>query len=217
MSRRLRSLWREDAGFSLVELSVALILSSLIVGTLVTLFFAFSQNVGDTTGKADHQGLAREMIAGIVVELRQAVVTDPNGYAIESLDADRLVFYTMPIDGGTPVRVAYERTDCLEGECELWVRRYAVDGLENGRYTFVGTPFETSFLLSGVLSDQPLFTGVTWSGTPKIKTPVASCGGSSRACSFPLVGITLRSRPIGTSDGARASLEIREEVRLRNV
>lgn len=211
MKRRLDS----DAGFSLVELGVALALSGMVVGTLVTVFLSFSQNVGDSERRAEHQALSRELIAEIVVELRQAMRANPNGDPVESVGPDQLAFYTIQVGSSEPVRTVYERTDCSAGICELWVTRYAVDTFVSGVYTFLSTPREESFLLGGVLEDQPLFYGIDWVGDPKVQVHAASCGGLV-ACDFPLVGITLRSYPLNTSDGARQVLEIQEEVRIRN-
>lgn len=206
---------RGDGGFSLVELSVALILSGIVVGTLVTVFFAFSQNAGDASGKAEHQAQAREAVAEMVTELRQATLADPTAGAVRRLSGDLLDFYSLPVGGGNPVRIVYERMDCVEGRCELWVRRYASTAGENGRFVFAATPYEQSMVLTGVLADQPIFAGADWVGDPKAKVRVSGCT-VDELCDFPLVEITLRSRPSAVSEGARTVLEITEEVRLRN-
>jgi prepilin-type N-terminal cleavage/methylation domain-containing protein len=208
--------FEDDSGFTLIEMSVALILSAMVVATFVSVFFSFSQNAGDANGQAEHQEQARQVIARVVVDLRQAVTADPNGRVIESLTADRLVFYTMVRDQDLPIRIVYERSGCVAGECELVVKRYAVTDFNEGTYTFASTPFEESHLMAGVLADQPLFGGLDWVGDPKVKTTVAACGGSGPECDFPLVSVTLRSVPFGTSEGGRTPLEIREEVRMRN-
>jgi prepilin-type N-terminal cleavage/methylation domain-containing protein len=206
----------DDSGFTLVEMSVALILSAMVVATFVSVFFSFSQNAGDANGKAEHQEQARQVIARLVVDLRQAVAADPNGQVIESLGPDRLVFYTMMRDGDTPIRVVYERANCASAECELLVERYAATDFDDGAYAFATTPYEETRLMSGVLADQSLFIGMDWVGDPKVKTSITACGGSGPACSFPLVSVTLRSMPLNTSEGGRTPLEIREEVRMRN-
>jgi len=215
MIARWRGRIREEGGFTLVEMSVALILSAMVVGTFVSVFFSFSQNAGDTTAKAEHQEMSRQIVASLVVDLRQAVRAEANGYPIESLAPDRLVFYTISRDATEPVRVIYERIGCVEGECTLQVSRFAAVGFEDGDYEFSGAAFEQHALMRGVLADQPLFGGFDWVGDPKVKTTIVSCG-SGADCDFPLVSIALRARPFGTSAGARTTLEIREEVRLRN-
>lgn len=212
MSHRLE----DDRGFTLVELSVTLILSSMVVGTFVTMFFSFSQNAADVTGKAEHQETARGVMVDLVVELRQAVPPGPNADPIAALTGDGITFYTTDIGSSAPVKVVYQRSDCVVGECELHVSRYASTGVSQGAYTFSTAPYEQTLLLGGVLADQPLFAGRRWSGTPKTLTTIASCNGTTVSCAFPLVAITLRSRPANTSAGARTPFEIREEVRLRN-
>jgi len=215
IGRIVRTL-RDDRGFSLIELSVALILSSMVVGTFVTMFFSFSQNAADVTGKAQHQEDAREVMVELVIELRQAVAPGPNDDPIASMTADGITFYTVEIDSSAPVKVVYQRSNCVEGECQLRVTRYASTGMSGDSYTFSTTPYEQSLLLNGVLNDQALFAGQRWSGTPKALTSITSCNGTTVSCAFPLVSVTLRSRPSGTSEGARTPFEVHEQVRLRN-
>jgi len=216
MIRRIARALRDDRGFSLVELSVALMLSSMVVGTFVTMFFSFSQNAADVTGRADSQEQAREVLVEMVVEIRQAVAPGPNSDPIATMTADGITFYTTEIGSAAPVKVAYQRTACDHGECELHRQRYASNGITQGTYTFSGTPFEQSLLLTGVLADVPLFSGGRWSGNPKTLSTVTSCNGTSVSCAFPLVSITLRSYPANTSEGARTPFEMQEQVRLRN-
>lgn len=214
--RRLRSMLRRDGGFTLIEASVTLILSTMVTGAMVTVFMAFSQNSGDAVSRADHQAAAREMIVDIVVEVRQAVIGHPNGQPVEMLRADTVEFYTLAHEAENPVRVRYERTDCVEGECELWVTRWdAVPGT-GPDWEFYDEPREVNFLIAGVLNNEPLFFGVDWQGDPKAKVTIAECGDSLPACRMPIVGVTLRARPLRTSEGARAAIEINEEVRIRN-
>jgi oxidase EvaA len=63
MIRRLRSLVTDEGGFSLIELSVSLILSSLIAASFIAVFYSFSQNTGDLAAKSDVQADARSVIA----------------------------------------------------------------------------------------------------------------------------------------------------------
>lgn len=101
-------------------------------------------------------------------------------------------------------------------ECELWVTRWdAVPGT-GPEWEFYDDPREVNFLIAGVLSDQPLFFGVDWQGEPKVKMTIDECGDGLPACNLPIVGVTLRARPLRTSEGARAAIELNEEVRIRN-
>src|SRR3990172_11543237 len=99
MIRRIVAGLRDDDGFTLIVLSVAMILSSMVIGTFVTMFFSFTQNAADVTGKAQQQEDARGVVVGLVVGLRQAVQPGPNSDAIASLTADGLPFY--PTDVGS--------------------------------------------------------------------------------------------------------------------
>ena len=216
MITRIAKAVRDDRGFSLVELSVALLLSSMVVGTFVTVFFAFSQNAADAAGRADHQEATRAVISEMVVELRQAVAPGPNADPIMALNADGITFYTTQVGSGTLMKVVYERTNCIGGQCQLFVSRYGTSGVSSGTYDFNSTPFEQSLLLEAVLDDQPLFSGERWSGNPKTLSTVSSCDGSTVSCAFPLVAVTLRALPVNISEAAHAPFEVHEEVRLRN-
>ena len=215
MRSRLIHRLREEAGFTLVELSVALILSGMVVGTLVTVFAAFSQNAGDASSRAEAQSQVRALVSEMVVELRQAVRSDPNQEAILRLDPDLIDFATVPVGATEPIRVVYERLDCLDGLCDFWVRRYAAASFTAGRWAFQATPYQQSLVLPGVLADEAMFHGITWSGDPLERISVASCG-DAVPCTFTLVGVTVRALPLNASIGAAAPLEVREEVRLRN-
>lgn len=217
MIRRLGARLDDDSGFSLVEISVAMVLSGLLVSALVGLFFGFSQNTSDLSARAEVQADARAVISSQVVEIRQAIRADLNGEAIEALDAGRLAFYTQNYVSGEIERVVYERKDCVEGECELSVYKYALDETVNGVSTFLATPYVSSFLMGKVLDDQPLFVGVEYSGDPFTKTEIESCDGGATKCNFTVVGITLRARPYPTSAGALTPIELHEEVRVRSV
>jgi len=207
---------REDSGFSLIELSTAMILSGLIAASLIAVFAAMSRNSGDLTAKASTQFDARSVIGEQVVQIRQAIKADRNGDPVESLTADRLVFYTQNYETGEIERIVYERKECAEGECELWVERYAFDSTDGITTTFESTPFETSFLMGNVMNDQPLFVGLEYAGDPLVEVQTSACDGGSVECDFPVIGITLRARPDPTTVGASTPVELREEVRIRS-
>lgn len=215
MIGRLRDRLSDDSGFSLVELSVAMILSGLIAASLITVFYGFSQNSGDLSAKSEVQQEARAVIAEQVVEIRQAIVADLNGEAIESLTEDRLVFYTQNYVTAEIERVVYERRECVEGECELWVYKYAFDSTDGITTTFEATPYESSFLMGDVMSDQPMFVGVEYAGDPLVRTETSSCS-TPGTCDFPVVAITLRARPSPTTGGSTTPIELHEEVRIRS-
>lgn len=193
-----------------------MILSSLIAASLISVFNSFSQNTSDLSAKSNVQAASRAVIAEQVVELRQAIKADLNGEPIEALSADRLAFYTQNYENGEIERVVYERKECSEGECELWVYKYAFDETDGITTTFEMAPYESSFLMGSVMSDQPLFVGIEYLGDPLVRTETTSCG-SGTACDFPVVAIRLRARPSPVSGGASTPVELHEEVRIRSV
>lgn len=212
----LRSRLGDESGFSLVELMVSLILSGMIAMSLIAVFSSLSQNSADLTANAAAQSDAREIVADMVVEIRQASPPHPNLQAIEELTADRLAFSTSRYDGDGLIRVVYERSGCVEALCELYVYRYPSVGVHQDEIIFASEPTESSLLLGQVMNDQPLFTGIAYVGDPLVRTETSSCRQQSAPCLFPVVAVTLRARPVNTSAGGMRPVELREEVRLRN-
>jgi hypothetical protein len=213
--RRLARRLRADGGFTVVELSVAMILSSLVFAAFTAVIYSFSQQAGDQGRTATLQGTSREFVADMVVELRQAVKVSPNGYPIEELDPGRIVFYSDRLEPEGPERIVYERRDCGAETCELWVIRYPAVAGTGPWWEYSETPLEESRVLTRVSADQPLFAGIEWSGDPPAKVYIEACG-SVQACDFPLVAVTFRANPVNTSAGEDDTFEVDEEVRLRN-
>lgn len=216
MIDRVRRRLQRDEGFSLVEVTVALVLSSMISAILVSVFYSFSQNTGDLVEKSNVQAEARAVIAEQVVRIRQAIKADANGEAIEYLNAGALAFYTQNYESAEIERVVYERKNCVGDECELWVYRYALESTDGITAEFFEDPYESSFLMGQVLNDIPLFEGVVYGGDPLARSTVSSCDGGGSPCDFIVVGITLRARPYPTSGGAATPIELHEEVRVRS-
>jgi hypothetical protein len=216
MIGRLRRTAAADGGYTVVELSVSMIISAMIFASLVSVIYSFTQEAGDTTRSANLQQTSRELVADMVVELRQAEAVTPNGYPIESLSSGTLVFYSDRLESEGPERIVYERRDCADGVCELWVTRYPAVAGSGPEWTFSDVPLQSGMVLYRLPDDQPLFEGADWEGDPPSQVTISSCGPSGPACDFPLVVITFRSRPVGTSQGADVVLEVQEEVRLRN-
>ena len=202
-----------DAGFSLVEVSVAMILSAMVAASLAGVMYSLSQNASDAGRNADLQRTGRLVMAELMMDLRQAESITFNGDPIESLTADRIVFYSDRAEAEGPERIVYERTSCVSGLCRLRVTRYQAVAGSGPEWAFVTTAFEDQFVMERVRNDQALFRGAAWTGTPAAKTYVSACSGS---CPFPLVAIRLRGLPEGTSAGAARTFEITEEVELRN-
>jgi hypothetical protein len=213
---RLRRPRAAEGGYTVVELSMSMAISAMIMASLVSVLYSFTQEAGDTTRRANLQQTSRELVADMVVELRQAEAVTPNGHPIESLSAGSLVFYSDRLESEGPERIVYERRDCGDGVCELWVTRYPAVPGSGPEWTFSDVPLQSGMVLYRLADDQPLFRGADWEGDPPTRVTVSSCGPSGPECDFPLVLITFRSRPVGTSEGADTVLEVQEEVRLRN-
>jgi len=216
MGRFLRRVNDREGGYTLVELSMSMILSSMIFASLVTVIYSFTQQASDSTRTTNLQQMSRELVADIVVELRQAVKVEANGHPIESLAPGKLVFYSDRLESEGPERMVYERRDCADGTCELWVSRYPAVAGTGPWWTFSDVPVESGMVMHRLPDDEPLFEGIDWIGDPPSRTHIYSCTPSGTECDFPLVSITFRSRPVGTSTGGDFVMEVQEEVRLRN-
>lgn len=215
--RAARRLWRSEAGFTLVEMSVSVILSALILGAVVSVMYSVSQNVNDSGRHADLQSAVRNVVVEMVVELRQAESPTTTGTPVERVSADRIVFYTDRAESEGPEKVVYERKDCSAGRCTLWMTRYAAEPGSGPDWDFLSVPMEEAPLLEGVESTPAVFGVVEWVGDPATKSTVPACGGTGEPdCDFPLVAVTIRAVPTVVSAGAETAFEISEEVRLRN-
>jgi len=211
--RRRRRGPAAEAGISLVEVSLAVILSAILAASLVGVMYSLSQNASDAGRTADLQRTGRQVVAQLVMDLRQAVAVSGNGDPIESLNADRVVFYSDREETEGPERVVYERTGCGGGECDLRVTRYPAVIGSGPEWEFATVPMEQAVIMERVANDQPLFRGAAWTGSPAAETYISTCSGD---CSFTLVAIRLRALPQGTSAGATTIFELTEEVELRN-
>jgi hypothetical protein len=210
----LRSSRRGDGGFTLIELSMATFLCTIIFGAVVLIFNSVGQEARDTRRRADLQTQAREVITDLTAELRAAVPARSGAMAIESLTSNTLVFYTDRYGFTGPEKISYERSSCQSGYCILRVRRYAAVASSSPNWTYQTVPFADIVLLERVASTATLFAGVKWTGTPLTRTSVASCGGTT-LCNFPMVAVDLKAAPPGvtTIDGP---FGVYVEVTLRN-
>lgn len=202
-----------EAGFTLVEMSVAVLLSALVAASLAGVLYSLGQNAGDAGRNSELQSAARMVMADLVLDLRQAEAVSENGYPVESLTADQIIFYSDRDETEGPERIVYERVACAEGLCELRVSRYAAVAGSGPEWAFQSAAFQDQLVMERVLNDQPLFRGASWTGAPATKTYVTTCAGN---CSFSLVAIRLRATPERTSAGASEPFEITGEVEFRN-
>ncbi|MBM3696393.1 MAG: hypothetical protein FJW79_10755 [Actinobacteria bacterium] len=208
-----RSRLRTESGFTVIELGVAGLISSLVLSAVVLIVGSVGRGADDARRRAELQIQAREAVTQLAAELRSAVPPQPGSTAIESLSADSLVFYSDRYEFPGPERMVYERTSCDAGYCSLRVRRYAADPSSEPNWTHQTTPFADAVLLGRVAADDSLFSGRVWVGGER--TSVPSCGGSVR-CDFTIVAVDLRAAPPGV-DTIAGPFGLFLEVNLRNV
>jgi len=203
-----------DHGFTVIELSVAGLLSALVLSAVVLVFNSVGQGATDASRRGDLQIKAREVVTDLAAELRSAAPPRQSTAAIESLSADTLAFYSDRYDSAGPERFLYERISCTGGYCQLRVRRYAAVATSGPNWTFQTTPFNDVILLDRIVAGGALFSGRDWTGSPPQKTTISSCGGAT-VCTFSMVAIDLQATPpkVSTIDGVFGVLM---EVTLRN-
>jgi type II secretory pathway pseudopilin PulG len=84
---------REEGGFALTELLVAMVLMALVLGTSLVVFSAFSNQSRRVDNQSQAQNTARRAIDRMVVQLRSATAGNvTGGQPIEKATANDLVF-----------------------------------------------------------------------------------------------------------------------------
>ena len=92
---------RDEQGFTLVELLVAMTLMVIVLGAVLTTFAGFHRQTRDTGLRAESQAAARNAVDRLVRDLRNAVSSGaPIITSVERADPTDLVFQT--IDTATP-------------------------------------------------------------------------------------------------------------------
>lgn len=209
----LRRLLRGEAGFTVVELGVSMILAAVVASITLGVVAAVGQSVEDQTSRTTTQQTVRTVIADLTRDLRQAIPVGSPTSVIE-LSASSITFTTRSYDSEAPEKVTIDRTNCATDGCDLRLRRYASASVE-GDWQFDATPFRDELMVRGVDPEGTVFTGVQWSGSPAQRSEVTSCGTGARRCEFPIVGIIVRATA-DTSSPTERAFEIREEVRIRS-
>jgi type II secretory pathway pseudopilin PulG len=180
----MRRLLRSDDGFTVLEMAVSLAVTSLILATVVSVFYSFSQNAATSTKTAElHQSL-RLVGAEVVLELRQAVPIDQSGNPVQELGPDSIEFTTDRAETEGPERIVYERVNCGAEGCQLRVQRFAAIPGTGPDWEFSTEAYEDAVLVEGVEASGAVFLGYEWVGDPVEKTAVSQCGPGHRSCDF---------------------------------
>jgi prepilin-type N-terminal cleavage/methylation domain-containing protein len=212
----MRRLLHAEGGFTLIEMALSMAITSLILATVVSVFYSFSQNAADSTKAAELHQTLTSIGAAVVLELREAVPVDQSGNPVQELGPDRLEFTTDRAEVEGPERIVYERVNCDADGCQFRVQRFAAVPGTGPDWQFSTEAYEDAVLVEGMVASGAVFRGFEWVGDPVEITPVSQCGDGYRSCDFPLVEVRLRAVPMPVSDGASVPVEIVEEVRLRN-
>ncbi len=215
----------KQAGFSVIELSMTVALLGIVIASFYTAYNGFLRDVSFAERLGSIEREARPVLNGLVIELRQATAPNPaaNGQVVEFLSADKIVFYADRRDPNGPERFTYERSNCVDGLCDLQMRiRFADSGSEYPTFTHATTgdpDFEVT-LLRRVPESVRLFQGVRLIGTNEVL--IDNCdrlntgAGGSTDCAFDTVVIRIEIAPNGAGVRPRNYVVV-ESVLLRNV
>ena len=87
---------RDEQGFTLVELLVAMVLMTIVLGGVLTTFDGFNSNQQKTTQRAEAQEGARMSIGRLTRDMRNAVSAGPPvAESVERAQPDDLIFQTV--------------------------------------------------------------------------------------------------------------------------
>jgi len=210
---------RDERGMTLIEVTVAGALSTIIAAAMITMFISLNGNVTQQESRANATTEAGTAVGEVVVELRQALDLDGDGFVVSALDSDwesvDLQFAADRYAGDPgPEWYHYRLANCDGGLCDLVRDRTVADAGTGPNWTFSSDPVSTVVAPKVIVdSPDPLFEGVSWaSGSEHV---VDSCGDAFHECDFLMVRIRLRVEPDSLGAGIEP-VQVQEDVRLRN-
>jgi len=211
-------------GFSSIELSMTIAILGMVIGAFYGAYNGFLRDVAFAESLGNLERETRPVVNGLVIELRQATPpsSDANGQGIEFLEPGKIVFYADRRDVSGPEQITYERTNCVDGLCDLLMSiRFAEAGSAYPNYTYdtVAAPDFTVTALRRVPETTTMFQGIQLAGATEVV--IANCdrldvlGNGATACQFDKVRLTVEVAPAGA--GVRpTNYIVTESVQLRN-
>lgn len=186
MKRMSAVLRRPDAGFTLVELSMAMLVSSVVAAAAAVMFNVALKSNTTTEARLDSINTARVSVESMSRTLRTAVLPrqlDDAGNtdaAFLRAAADEVSFYANinnPNNAIGPSRVTYR---IAGGRLEQTIQAPDAHAPDDHDYTYcdlaqVTCARRSTTLAEGVVVNQPLFTYFDATGAPLALT--ASCSG----------------------------------------
>jgi prepilin-type N-terminal cleavage/methylation domain-containing protein len=209
-----------DAGFTVVEMVVVVAILSMLSVAIYATLFGLLDNANFAESLAQAERDARPVMAGAVIELRQAEppAASAEGEPVSYLADGEIVFYSDRRDDDGPEQIHYHLKNCVDGLCELHRTIVQADSGTGPNWTYAsGTVLSETLLVDNVVdpstSAVPLFAGVEYvDGTRTLSTCDRSSGVE---CDFSLVQVYLQIDPNAQAENPRV-YEVFEEVRMRN-
>lgn len=210
MLRRLRS----EAGFTIVEASVSVVIMSILLGAVFSVIMRVQTDAADQISAADAQRALRDAAHDIDVELRQANADGPDANPVKLLAWDEIRFTSyLNASAGLQLHRYFLDGSCASG-CTLKKSVYAPVPASDP-VVYEATPLFTSTLVEDLIAapTSPAFVGQEWVGGAL--NDISACDDATAArCDFSLVELSFRADP--TPFGAVADVVIVEQVRIRN-
>jgi len=179
---------------------------------------AFAERLGDIERES------RPAFNSLVIEIRQATPpnSQANGQAIEFMTADQIVFYADRRSVNGPERFDYQRTNCVDGLCDLVLSmRFAEAGsaYPNFTYDLTGAGDLEFTVVQRVPSTTRLFQGIQLAGATEVLVDdcdrLDTLALGAVPCRFDRVSLTLEVAPRGAGV-LPSNYVVTEEVQLRN-
>lgn len=168
-----RGLRREQGGYSLPELSVAIIVGSVILGGLFTLVNFTVRSNARTTNRVAVDQLARPAMQRIVDELHSACIYPGLAPIQAGSTGSQITFITSRGSAANPVPM--RRRITLDANGSLTDYAYSQSGGSAPNWTFWSSPSDTYTLLQraeALNSTTPVFRYYKYSGGAISSTPL---------------------------------------------
>lgn len=176
MRRLLRALHREDAGMTLAELMVGMLLTSMIATAAVSFLVASRKQVGFHTRVSESAIQANRAADWLSRDLRMAIAPQTGVQAFQAAGPRSATFYSNVNSGPAPWKVTYR---VQSGNL---IRETTPPSGTTAPYTWPASGTTSRTVARGLDTAQPLFR---WLNAAEV-LKAGVCGESTSPCATPL-------------------------------